>query len=165
MTDIDFVARAEDGKEVEELMKKQLFKSIRDKVPVNKVLQGMDKDFLKDLGPEPAETDANTPTMLTPELKKQLLKYVEQLVGTRAAFLLDKEGKLISKMPLGELSLMIQDYPETVMIVADAKINQDLVDLGIHRRIKCLAGTGLKDEVKTPKSLVVVTPEELKSVA
>ncbi len=59
VTDIDFVARAPEGKEIEELTKKEVFKALRDKVPIQQfknelvaIEKGLPEKKSKDIGTE-----------------------------------------------------------------------------------------------------------------
>lgn len=168
--DIDFVARAEAGKEVEELTQKQIFKALRERVPKDQAMQqlengngyghhqGIDKFTDKqsyDEATEPKKSDIPN--------KAEYAKLLEQLIGTRAALLIDKDGQVMSKVPLGELGLILGDYPETYTLILDGKVNQDLVDLALQRHIKCLVGTGYRETVHAPNDMTILTHDELKA--
>ena len=128
VTDIDFVVKAPDGKEVEELTKKEIHKALRGKITAEQA-----KLELKD-SPTPRTTiskrNGNTKPVQRPankqyqrtqstqrsypqrpvrkaivpeEKKKQFKKLLEDLVGTRGAFILDEKMKILGKVPSAEI--------------------------------------------------------------
>jgi DNA primase len=168
--DVDFVARAEAGKEVEELSQKQIFKALRERIPKDQALQQLangagygghqqlqrERSLYEDKSEQP---QANIPH------KDEYIKFLDQLVGTRAALLIDADGQVMSKVPLGELGLILGDYPETNTLIVDGKINQDLVDLALQRHIKCIVGAGYRETIHAPSGMAILTQDELKAAA
>ena len=147
VADIDYVAFADKGMEVEELTKKQIFKSLRDKVPVDK-----DKRSVIEEIPEVKEDE---------EIDKSTLKsLLEDLVGTRAAYLLDKNMKTLSKIPMSELSDLIDEFNETHFIVMDGKINQSLVDMALQRKVSYLVGAEAREGLHTG-NIKILTSKDL----
>ena len=155
--DIDFVARAETGKEVEELTQKQIFKALRERIPKDQTAQPSNGSVA------PERTYDEEPRTYDVPHKAEYLKFLDQLIGTRAALLIDREGQVMSKVPLGELGLILADYPETQTIVLDGKVNQDLVDLALQRHIKCIVGSGHREPVHSSSGIAILTPDDLKA--
>src|SRR3989338_2330758 len=83
VADIDFVARADTGKEVEELTKKEIYKALREKVPLNQVGEKKIEVSL------PQETEMET-TELDDTAAKFFTGMLGGLVGTRAASLVGR---------------------------------------------------------------------------
>ncbi|HIG96781.1 MAG TPA: DNA primase [Candidatus Aenigmarchaeota archaeon] len=138
MADIDFVARAEEGKEVEELTKKEIFKALREKIPINQVVDKKPESKFEEI-PEAEEIDSETTEFFN--------RLLEDLVGTRAAYLVDKQKQVVSKIPIPELAEMINDFNNVYAIVLDGKITQSLVDIARKRAISVVAGMGFKERV------------------
>ena len=138
MADIDFVARAEEGKEVEELTKKEIFKALREKIPINQVVDKKPESKFEEI-PEAEEIDSETTEFFN--------RLLEDLVGTRAAYLVDKQKQVVSKIPIPELAQMINDFKNVYAIVLDGKITQSLVDIARKRAISVVAGMGFKERV------------------
>jgi DNA primase len=168
VAEIDFVARADAGLEVEELTKKQIYKSLRDKVAIDAVLSGRE-DLKQPLQPsEIAEVEEREVqreiqrAYLTGMQRTNFQQLLEQLVGTRAAFLTDKDGQVLSKVPMSELSIVIEDFPDTEAIVADTKVSQELVDLCLQKRVKYLIGMGWKEQFRVPGEMSIFTIDDLK---
>ena len=148
IADIDFVARAEEGKEVEELTKKEIFKALREKIPLNQVVDKKPESKFED-PPEAEEIDT--------EATEFFNRLLEDLVGTRAAYLVDKQKQVVSKIPIPELAEMINDFNNVYAIVLDGKITQSLVDIARKRAITVVAGMGFKEHVDGgPVKLIVM---------
>lgn len=151
VADIDFVARAEKGKEVEELTKKQIFKSLREKVPLDQVVE-------KKIG----QVEEYEEEKLDEGTMKLLMSLLEDLVGTRAAYLIGKNNEILSKVPLNELNDVIGDFPVHT-IVFDGKINQSIVDIALQRKVSCLVGTDYREHVN-PGSLKIFTMKDFRNI-
>lgn len=139
VADIDFVARADPGKEVEELTKKEIYKSLREKVPLNQAVE-------KKIDVAPVIMD-ETAEEMDEKTTKFLNRLLEDLVGTRAAYLVDKDLQIMTKIPLSELSEMINDFSSVYAIAVDGKINQSLIDTAKKRGIAIVAGMEFREHV------------------
>jgi len=168
--EIDFVARAEVGKEVEELTQKQIYKSLRERVPADQAQQisnGHGQSQSQNREERYAKEERPLDEKFIPaqsELphKADYLKFLEQLLGTRAALLIDTNGHVMTKVPLGELGIVLTDFPETHTLIVDGKINQETIDIAYQRKIRCLVGAGARDDTHTPSGLTVLTHDELR---
>ncbi|MBI2075682.1 MAG: DNA primase [Candidatus Aenigmarchaeota archaeon] len=145
VADIDFVARAEEGKEVEELTKKQIFKSLRDREPVG----GGEKKVVE-------EAEEETKEGVDDEAKRFLGSLLEDLIGTRAAYVVGNGNKILSKVPLSEIGDVASDYADIFAIVFDGKINQSIVDLALQRKVRCLVGMDYKEHVNAGSLAILV---------
>ena len=143
VADIDFIARAEKGKEVEDLYKKQIFKALRDKTPSDQIKEPVNID----------KTEVQQPKELTDEIKERLKKKLNDLTGTRAAYLFDGPMKNSEKVPLSEINADLNKNVKYVIM--DAKINQDIIDICLKSKVEIVVGTGYsskkisKDRIKT----------------
>jgi len=131
LTTIDFVARAPEGKEVEELTKKELFKALREKTP------------LKKLAASGTKKDMNEKT------KTKLDNILEKMVGTRAAYIFDENMKLKDKIPLKQFKEDNKKIKDAEIIVVDGEINEDLVTTAETCGVKYLIGNKADKEYKT----------------
>lgn len=149
VAELDFVARAEPGMEVEELSKKQIFKALRERVPAD---QALSRTYAE-VPEEKVEIDAAS--------SEAFLKILEELIGTRAACLVDSEMQVISKVPLSELSDILPEFTTVHAIVFDGKVNQSIVDLASRRTVEYLVGMGYRERVRAG-GVKILTLEELK---
>lgn len=141
VADIDFVARAEKGKEVEELSKKQIFKALRERVPANQVGQKTQETVAE----EEAEVELDEKSI------KFLGSLLEDLVGTRAAYIVDTKMQILSKVPISEVSDIISDYTNVFAIVFDGKVNQMMIDMALQRKVSCIVAMDYKEDVNPGK--------------
>jgi len=165
--DIDFVARAEEGKEVEELTKKEIFKSLRDRVPLDQVKGTGANASYKNIVNGDEDDDKNgedipKSAVLDETKKKVLSDLMEDLIGTRAAYLVDRNGQIVMKIPVSELGAVISEHRGLEYVLVDAKINQSLTDLALQSRVKYLIGMNMIEPVKGSAALQVMTVKDLK---
>ncbi len=154
VADIDFVTRAEEGKEVEELTKKEIFKALRERVPVDQVGKAAKPEAPAEYEAQPVaeEQEADSKT------KNLLGSLLEDLTGTRAAYLVGRNMEILSKVPLSELSNMLGEF-STYAIVFDGKINQSVVDVAIQRKVAYLVGIDYRENVHS-NGLKILTKKD-----
>jgi DNA primase len=159
VADLDFLIKAPTGKEVEELTKKEIFNALRHKIEASKA-----KIDLKAEGkpaPKPAQKSNGAPKKVAPKMvsKKPLPKsttsgavtaeekgkyktMLEDLIGTRAAVVLDTSLKIIGKVPVSEVSATVNNVAGVHAVIIDGDVGQDLVDVADKKSISCLVGMG-----------------------
>ncbi len=155
IADIDYICRAESGKEVEELTKKQIFKALRERITVDQVYdkkpeEKYDEQEIK----EPAKEPRINVEDIDDEKMRFLHTLLEDIMGTRAAYLIDSSNQILSKVPISELAEMIENYPVNT-IVMDGKVNQGLVDLALQKRVSCIVATDYKERI-SPGSIKIL---------
>ncbi len=124
---------------MEELSKKQIFKSLRERVPVDQITRGEVKHVEEEIQETHQDIDEKTKSFLS--------SLLDDLIGTRAAYVIDKELQIISKVPMSEISDIVNEYSNVFAIVFDGKINQSVIDIARQRGIKFLVGMGFKEHV------------------
>lgn len=146
IAEIDFVTRAPDGKEVEELTKKEILKALRGKVAVEQAKMELStkenkfaeiKDYRRQMPrapvyankryiPQPKTTAP--PVKVDTEEKKKFRSMLEDLIGTRGAYILDEKLNILGKVPISELATTIKSLSSGIYaIVLDGTIDRDLV--------------------------------------
>jgi DNA primase len=105
----EFVTRAPENKEVEELGKEDVYSALRDRSPVkyDKVEHVERKQISRDT-------------------KEKLAERLEKLVGTRAIHVLDKDFETVDKLPYSKLGE--KELSECKAVVMDGEIDQKQVD-------------------------------------
>ncbi len=187
VADVDFVCKAPDGKEVEEITKKEIHKSLRGKITAEqaKLDLGVDKDgALKEnhannrsLRPQRsqqrngrARQDRRQGFQKTPrpvargktlnDSEKKIFKEtMENLLGTRGACIFDPKLNILGKVPLSELPSTIKSLNGGIYAIAlDGVVNDELAQLAEKLNIAHIIGTS----VKTRNNRVnIVTDEKL----
>ena len=92
---------------------------------------------------------------------KEFRKIMEGLVGTRGAYVLDKDMKLITKIPIIELRKTIKERDSIYAIVFDGVITKKLVDMAEEKKISYLVGMKVVGITKMPEKTILLTPTEL----
>ena len=133
--EIDFVARAPRGKEVEELTKKLLFKSLREKAPAN---QAQTKTKRKETKREERPARRRKPKIEAGKVEKYKA-VIEDLVGTRAACFLDTNNKILGRVPVKEMFSAMKGLNAEALIF-DGDIDQKLVNQCSDKGIKYIVG-------------------------
>lgn len=169
--EIDFVVRAPDGKEVEEITKKELHNALRAKISAEQAKFELGRgepavsanSIRRPLSPL-SHHDRYPPSHGQPRqqakpqmqrfVKKQELKdnekkvfaeMLENLIGTRGAQVLDAKLNLLGKVPITELESTIKSLGKGVYaIVFDGVIERDLVKTAERADIKFLVGMDSK---------------------
>ncbi|MFQ6088268.1 MAG: DNA primase DnaG [Candidatus Methanofastidiosia archaeon] len=157
--EVDFVAKAPPGKEVEGLTKKEVFKALRNKVPIE---QAMGELFQKKASKPKAHKEKK------PKGKKkkkseldQFEGYIEKLPGTLDAYLLDNEGNLKIKVSVRDLVDAINLTEDVSSVVFDGVVTQRLVDICAEKKVKHLVGIKIGNITKKPAKLQVLSFGEM----
>ncbi|MCS7140370.1 MAG: DNA primase DnaG [Candidatus Nezhaarchaeota archaeon] len=153
VADVDYVARAPPGKEVEELTGKEIAKCLRDKVSLSEYLTAMER-----------AQPAHGPVEGTPKisLTQDVLKEVEKLKGSLESLLYDENWKLIVKVPVKDLANYLQSSNEPIKyVIFDGVITQRLVEVAEVRGIKALIGGRIGNITHRPMSLEILTFSDL----
>ncbi|MEM5792857.1 MAG: DNA primase DnaG [Candidatus Aenigmatarchaeota archaeon] len=141
LTSIDYVARAPEGKEVEELTKKELFKALRERVPIDQLISENKKT-------------------LDEKTKKKLNVIMEKMIGTRAAYIFDSNMKLKNKIPLSQFNEENEKIKDAELVVIDGEITEEIVATSESLNVKILVGSRKDKEYKT-RNLVIYTKDDL----
>ncbi len=142
VAELDYVARAPSGKEVEELTPKEIMKSLRDKIPIAEVKTDY-RPKAKIIVPDAVAADA------------------QQIRGTLEAIFYDADGKAMGRLPVGELAQKMKDVAKAEMLLFDGVITQRLLDLAEEKKLKYLIGDRISEVAKLPLNVKVLTTAEL----
>ncbi|MBU0628121.1 MAG: DNA primase DnaG [archaeon] len=188
VAEIDFVAMASAGKEVEEITKKEIHKALRGRVSVEQVKLELGKDIDRmerppmyeprrsappphqsynrgPTSPPPQRTFSSAPRVdkkeAKPEEKKVFREMLENLVGTRGAHILDDKLNILGKVPISELETTIKSLSSGVYaVVFDGNIEKELVKTAEKANISFLVG--MDSKIKSNEtSLRILTAGEL----
>ncbi|MFC1488105.1 DNA primase DnaG [Thermoproteota archaeon] len=146
VTSIKYVARAPRGKEVEDLTFKEIEKALKDRVLIEKVTEKVTvkkKERRKKLVP------------------KQIVETAKGLSGTLEAVLLDKEMKLVERLPVRELAKKLQQMKAIDTVIFDGVITQRLVDIAAERNVTYLIAARVSTAMKQPLKVKLMTFEEI----
>lgn len=165
--DVDFVIKAPDGKEVEELTKKEIHKALRNKIAAEQAkLEIKDVaskgDMIRQISrtinsPYPQRGDARgaplsrapapmarapvapKTAVATKEQKDKFKQLLEDLIGTRGAYILDNSLAVLGKVPLTELMSTVRSLKTGMYaVIFDGTITKDVVLLAERAGISFL---------------------------
>lgn len=184
VAELDFITKAPDGKEVEELTQKEIHKALRGRVTVEQYKLDFAKkkserndprkrnfrdnrdsrdsrDNRRDDKRDERKPTKRSPAKVNGSTKEKFAKMLEDLVGTRGAFVLDNELNILGKVPVSELSSTVKSLRNGVYaVLLDGPCDQDLVDVADNANVSFLVG--MEKKAKKTGSVSVLTSEDLK---
>ena len=198
VTEIDFVARAPDGKEVEELTQKEVHKALRARVTPDQMKgELVSKDFLRqridnsgrdkksqdkndsngqnrnnrtdrnerndrngrnerndrndrsDRNDRMERRDSPAPSRrreLSADQVKSLTSVHEDLIGSHAAALLDKDLSVLGRLPLAELVSTLAGIDNVHAVVVDGKVTADVVAALEKAKVAAIMGSDVSED-------------------
>lgn len=172
VAEIDFVARAPKGYEVEELTYKQLTKALRNKMPVEQYLA------THNIGLEPHEEEAKRAEKKHVEDKKSsedkkperkeleeestMDKLFRELNEKKEAAIL-KNDKVITRIPLNEFIDKLKEFKQKGdTIITGGVISQRLVDIALQKGITTIIGYKVGNVTKKPIAVKIITKDKVK---
>jgi len=168
VTDIDFVTKAPDGKEVEEITKKEIHKALRGKVsPEQAKIEVSARPNYGKKRPVERRSVERRPQYekrpvqkIKPEEKKQFSKMLEDLIGTRGAYVLDTKLNILGKVPLSELVSTIKSLGSGVYaVVFDGIVENELVVTAEKTGVKYLVA--MSSKARPNQKVDVITSDKL----
>lgn len=162
--DVDYVAYAPEGKSVEDLSQKEIVKALRNKLPIEQVLEQKNKRklALNVRKPEPAPQVAAVVTKESLPVDSSFRNYAEALNGTLNAVLLDAEGKVLKEVEVRNLVNALKESNGLVKsVVFDGVITQRILDIAAEKELNYLIGVKIGNVVKRPLSVKVLTIEDI----
>ncbi len=151
--DLDFVARAPEGKEVEELTKKEIFKQLRDRTAISEPKTKARK--------EKQEKREKHKPLIETDKQEKFKNILNDLTGTRAACFLDEEMNILGKVPVKEMFTTMREIKSANTIVFDGDIDQKLVNQCSMNNIKYVVGMK-SSRISIPEGVVVLTLQNIK---
>lgn len=181
VTEVDFIARAPTGKEVEELTKKELHKCLRARVATEQVTNiiddvptalpedeeegpSEDKKPAAAMAPRPVRAPVaaapREPVKLEDSQKEILKGYVSEIIGTRGAYLLDDKMQLLGKVPISEMSSALAGVEKIGGLIVDGVITARLLEMLKYKPVRFVVGMKIVGAVDT-KDIKLITPQDL----
>ena len=173
--DIDFVSRAPQTREVEEIPQKLVMKSLKNKIPAEQYAEMYDIKFGKDEQKENfkfiqkneqkskenirTSKQQKEPTKI--DKTKHYFSLLDDVSGSLKAVLLDKDDNEMKKIPVRELTDELKKSKNITTVVFDGIITQRLLDIANIKNIKKIVGMKLGNVGKKPKSVIVLTRKDM----
>ena len=174
ITEVDFVAKAPAGKEVEELTKKEILLSLRGKITAEQFKfevtgGGKKTEAMQQFGPRklermelnrelqrPAVAAVKAPMRQTPmrEVPRNPMKIgtpivnfrekLEDLMGTRGAYILDKECNILGKVPTAELEGTLRGLNNIHAVIFDGEVTREIAHAAENSNASFVVGMNSK---------------------
>ncbi|MFX0014673.1 MAG: DNA primase DnaG [Promethearchaeota archaeon] len=172
LTDLDYVARAPQNREVEELSSKELLKALRTKIPIEQIMKEMN------ISPEEIEAPDETPNTSQSEIEpdeipiivqsqplrskipRNFAEFLENLSEQEAILLGSNLSVLKEHIPISDLHDTILKTNDVETIIFDGIITQRLLDVALERGIKSIVGAKQHDVTKKPLDIDIYTFSE-----
>jgi DNA primase len=172
--DIDFVSRAPQTREVEEIPQKLVMKALKNKIPAEQYAEMYNIEMHKS---KPDETEPEKEEEKSEKKEKEskndsskkssqsqskgksddYFSILDDVSGSLKAVLLDKKDSEIKKIPVRELTDELKKSKNIETVVFDGIITQRLLDIAHNKNVKTIVGMKMGNVVKKPKSVKVVT--------
>jgi DNA primase len=169
VADIDFVTKAPDGKEVEELAKKELHKALRSRISGEQAKLELSREperTAMELMPRrqhqqpqghhqpqqfrPVQQRSYQPmpsirrVQISNEEKASFKSMLEDLIGTRGAEILDNKLAVLGKVPISEIHTALKSISNAHAVVFDGSIEREIVKAAEESNVKFLVGMDSK---------------------
>ncbi|NPA05369.1 MAG: DNA primase [Crenarchaeota archaeon] len=171
--DIDYIARAPPGKEVEELTGKEIAKALKNLIPARQYLELMEKR--RERGkparavakptapPTPPQPTAAAPVTAVVELPKEVLEKAKELPGTLEALIYDDKWNLVARVPVKDLydTLAKMEPGKAYAVIYDGIITQRMLDIAAEKGIKLLIATKIGSIERRPQGVQMLTFDDI----
>ena len=151
---LDFIARAPEGYEVEELTRKQLIKALQNKKPA----EGYSEESYVE---EEKKPDKKVDTFLEKSLKKLKVKNQEPIIkslkeiepGHCIGF--NKNSEILLNIPVGELYDNLSEFKDIQYLIIHGILTNRLLSLALNMKIKFIACKNKEEDLKIPNQVFV----------
>lgn len=151
VADIDYVARAPEGKEVENLTLKEIIKALRNKVPVEQLHTLKNK-----------EKEEKVEKIEKVDLMSVIKKHAKEIEGKLVARIVDKNYNVIKEIPVRDLVKTLKNGDtKAEAIIFDGVITQRLIDIASKKEIPYLIGVRMGNVVKMPTNVKIMTFDQI----
>ncbi len=154
----DFVTKAPDGKEVEELTQKEILKCLRRKLPLPEFMShtfGQEEHTHRKHGHKRYEPRKKQEA---PQEIKVMENTLNKLSGSLKAVLFGEGMKEIKEVPVKELTRALEKERGVYAVVMDGIVTQRLVDTADKNNVKYIVGVK-QGQLKSTRKVEVYTAE------
>ncbi|OYT30682.1 MAG: DNA primase [Thermofilum sp. ex4484_79] len=156
--DVDYVARAPPGREVEELTGKEIAKALRNKLPLEEFLETLEKEKrIKQEKVLKEKTTVAPSCALTVEIPEDVMKEISNLKGTLEALVYNENWKNIARVPVKDLVKTISGLDNVKTVIFDGIITQRIVDIAYEKKIELVIGARIGDVTRLPENMKIIT--------
>ena len=158
IADVDFVTKAPDGKEVEEITKKEIHNAIRSRISGEQAKLELSREperTAMELVKRPHQQQFHQRPPFQPvqsirrpqisnEEKSTFKSMLEDLIGTRGAEILDSKLSVMGKVPVSEVQTALKSISNAYAVVFDGSIEREIVKAAEESNVRFLIGMDSK---------------------
>jgi DNA primase len=184
---VDYIARAPEGKEVEELTRRQIIKALQAKIPADQALALVSSSSTKRKRqvrrttrtkreprarrPERIEAQTSTGSRIASSFGRKppqrdpideiYVAKAKEIKESFKAIFFDSDKNPIVECGVAELAKTLEGQESVHVIVFDGVITQRLVDMAGAKKTKILIGAAVSDIESKPSTLRILTFDDL----
>ena len=156
--DVDYITRAPQGKEVEDLEKDEVLVALRDKVPTPQFLANHNIFSEKNKSSKRKEEKRKEPKTPVENDEVRLMKdMLREFEGTGSGAILDEALNMTKEVAVEDIYEEIKNIDSAEAVIFDGIISQRLVDVASKKGIKKLVAFNSINVVKKPRNLQIIT--------
>jgi DNA primase len=169
--DIDYVARAPPGQEVENLTGKEIAQALSEMTPASEVkktlgieVEEKPEEKVEEKPEEKPAEKGEKPAITTVAVPKRIIDVIKDLKGTLEAILFDEEWREVERVKVKDLYEKLQGIEEGSVhaVVFDGIITQRILDIAGKKNVGILIGARLGSKLKTrPENVHFMTFSDL----
>lgn len=154
VAEIDYVARAPPGREVEELTFKEIMKALNNKVPIEQVVEHESWRKREEKRAQVVKKVAKVP--------QEIVEHSREIFGSGKARILGETLNMVAEVEVLELADSLRNINEKVgAVILDGIVTQRLIDISQEKGVKWIVGVRQENIVKRPPELKVLEFNEI----
>lgn len=154
VADIDYVARAPPGREVEDLTFKEIVKALNNKVPVEQIVEQEQMKKREERKVQVVKKVSKVP--------QEVVEHSKAVFNTGKARILGENLNVMAEVEVSELADYLRNINEKIGgIVLDGIVTQRLIDISQEKGAKWIVGIRQENVVKKPAELKIVEFNEI----
>ena len=134
---VDFIAKAPNGTEVEELSKKEINQALRGRVPIDEY----DPSLKRESAPVSSRKSSQQPVEVPSEIKEKVAPLINDIIGTRGAFLVNEKFDILGRIPYKGVEDAILNLENIYMLILDGLVTDEIAKAAEESEIKYIIGS------------------------
>jgi len=176
---VDYIARAPEGKEVEDLTRREVMKALQAKIPANQalaILSGEKESTTKkkrttrrptrtrpesDWAKPRTKPKSEVSARRTPSIDEGFIEKIAEVRESFKAVLFDEGKSVLQQCGVAELAKVMEDFDKVYAVVFDGVVTQRLVDIARQKKTALLVGAAVADIENRPPFMKIYTFDDV----
>ncbi|MBS3167689.1 DNA primase [Candidatus Woesearchaeota archaeon] len=182
IAEVDFITKAPAGKEVEELTQKEIHICLRSKIVATQYkfdpnsttrksytrpMQDNRRSFkpndstngnrnFRERTQIPRRPSQQPTQSLSDKNKESFKEMLDNLVGTRGAYIIDKDYNILGKVPTRELEATLKNLDNIFAVVLDGTVTKELTDAAEKSKVSFVIGRNSKIKPEEARTTILI---------